>query len=161
VGGLVAAWLVGEGIVTWRAFRNGAPPTPGQLVAVSGFFVLLALVAEYKPARPFAIITAVGIDIAAFLQILPGSKGGPTAQKNAPWPPAVITDPTVLFPGQAGTPGGGDVTSSGNAAVGGAAQGGVFGATGGAVGAGKNPTTGVGGGATGIGFGATGGVPGT
>jgi hypothetical protein len=157
---MVAAWLVGEGIVTWRSFRNGAPPTPGQLVAVSGFFVLLALLAEYRPARPVAIITAVGVDIAAFLQILPGSKKS-GAQKNASWPPSVITDPTVLFPGQAGTPGGGDVTSSGNAAVGGLAQGGVFGATGGATGIGGAQKGPVGGAATGAGYAATGGVPGT
>ena len=102
MGGLVLAWLVGEGIVAYRSFKHGAPPTPGQLAAVSGFFVLLAALGQYQPARAVATLTAVGVDIAAFLQILPGS--GKPANLTRAWPPAKINDPTVLLPGQAGTP---------------------------------------------------------
>lgn len=99
---LVMAWLVGEGIVTWRNLKHGAPPTPGQLVAVSGFFVLLAILAEYAPAKPVATAIAVGVDIAAFLQVLPGT--GAPVNLTRTWPPALINDPTVLLPGTAGTP---------------------------------------------------------
>src|SRR5207244_10723564 len=72
--GLVLAWLIGEGIVTWRWAKAGAPPTPGALAAASGFSVLLAIVPESPPARAAATLTAYGIDIAALLQVLPGSK---------------------------------------------------------------------------------------
>jgi len=63
--GLLAAWLVGEGIVGWRWFKQGAPPPPGSLLAVSGFFALLAVLAIHPPARGVATALAVGIDIAA------------------------------------------------------------------------------------------------
>ena len=98
---LVMAWLVGEGIVSWRWFKQGAPPPPGSLVAVSGFFALLAVLGQYQPARAVAAAIAVGVDIAALLQVLPGTKAPATA---AGWPPAKISDPTVLLPGTAGTP---------------------------------------------------------
>jgi len=91
------AWIVGEGLVVTRTVKRGAPPTPGQLAAVSGFFALLAVLATYKPAAPVAGLIAVGIDIAAFLQLLPGT-GTPATQTKA-WPPPKITDPTVLLPG--------------------------------------------------------------
>lgn len=102
MGGLVLAWLVGEGIVTYRSFKHGAPPTPGQLAAVSGFFVLLAILGQYPPARAVATLTAFGVDVAAFLQILPGT-GQPVHLTRA-WPPALINDPTVFLPGTAGVP---------------------------------------------------------
>ncbi len=114
--GLLAAWLVGEGIVTWRWFKQGAPPPPGSLLAVSGFFALLALLAIHPPARGAATALAVGIDIAALLQVLPGT----TAPAHAAgWPPAKINDPTVLLPGTGGVHPGGNPANT-PAAVGGA-----------------------------------------
>jgi hypothetical protein len=97
--GLLAAWLVGEGIVGWRWFKQGAPPPPGSLLAVSGFFALLAVLAIHPPARGVATALAVGIDIAALLQVLPGTTAPAVVHG---WPPAKITDPTVLLPGTAG-----------------------------------------------------------
>ena len=41
--GVTLAWLFGEGIITWRWVKNGAPPTPGALIMSSGFFALCAL----------------------------------------------------------------------------------------------------------------------
>ena len=105
--GLVLAWLIGEGIVTWRWAKAGAPPTPGALAAASGFFVLLAIVHEYPPARAAATLTAYGIDIAALLQVLPGSK----AVQKTGWPPMPINDPSVLLP--AGSAGGGNLRPEG------------------------------------------------
>lgn len=109
--GLVLAWLAGEGIVTWRWVKNGAPPTPGALLAVSGFFALCALLHEYPPARGAATMLAVGVDIAALLQVL----GKDPAQATG-WPPLMISDPTVLLPsggsgGQVAAEGGGPAAS--------------------------------------------------
>lgn len=92
--GLVLAWLAGEGIITWRWVKAGAPPTPGTLLAASGFFALLALLHEFPPARTTATLLAVGIDVAALLQVLPGSQ----ATQQTGWPPLMINDPTVLLP---------------------------------------------------------------
>lgn len=97
--GILAAWLFGEGLVGWRWFRQGAPPPPGSLLAVSGFFALCAVLAMHPPARYVATALAVGIDIAALLQVLPGTTA---PAKAAGWPPAKITDPTVLLPGTGG-----------------------------------------------------------
>lgn len=114
---LVMAWLIGEGIVTWRTAKHGAPPTPGSLAAVSGFFVLLAILAQYPPAKGAAVGIAVGVDIAAFLQVLPGSSG--PVNKTRTWPPAKISDPTVFLPGGAGQSTAGNPANT-PAAVGGA-----------------------------------------
>lgn len=113
--GLVLAWLIGEGIVTYRWAKAGAPPTPGTLAAASGFFVLTALLYEYPPARTAATLIAAGIDLAALLQVLPGGK---TVQQTG-WPPLKINDPTVLLP--AGSAGGGSILPEGASAAGQAA----------------------------------------
>lgn len=84
--GIVLAWLVGEGIVTWRWAKNGAPPTPGALLQVSGFFALCALLGEYPPARVTATMLAIGIDAAALLQVIGKDPGQVTG-----WPPPPIT----------------------------------------------------------------------
>jgi hypothetical protein len=115
--GLIAAWLAGEGIVTWRAFKHGNPPVPGQLLAVSGFFVLLAVLALHRPARGVATAIAVGVDIAALLQVLPGTAA--PVHKTRTWPPGLITDPTQLLPGTGGVTPGGNPSNT-PAAVGGA-----------------------------------------
>lgn len=108
--GFLLAWLAGEGIVTWRWAKAGAPPTPGALAAASGFFVLLALLHEYPPARGAATLAAFGIDIAALLQILPGTN---PAQVTG-WPPPLINDPSVLLP--AGSSGAGQTLAEGSTA---------------------------------------------
>jgi hypothetical protein len=84
--GVTLAWLFGEGIITWRWVKNGAPPTPGALIMSSGFFALCALLGEYPPARATATLLAVGIDIAALLQVLGKDPGQATG-----WPPPLIT----------------------------------------------------------------------
>ena len=98
MGGFVAAWLAGEALIAWRWAKAGAPPTPGTLALASGFYVLLAVVAEYPPARTVATVTAWGVTLAAFLQVLPAQG---TVQVTG-WPPLMINDPTVLFPGGSG-----------------------------------------------------------
>lgn len=92
--GIVIAWLAGEGIVTYRWIKNGAPPTPGALLQVSGFFVLCALLGEYPPAKTIATLLAFGVDLAAALQLV----GKAPASQATGWPPLPINDPTVLIP---------------------------------------------------------------
>jgi hypothetical protein len=83
VGPLILAWALGEGIIVWRsAVKDHQPPVPGQLLAATGLFALLALVAEYEPARGAAIALAYGVDLAVLLQVLPGLKPTP-AKKTA------------------------------------------------------------------------------
>jgi hypothetical protein len=70
VAGITLAWLIGETIIVWRSVaRQHHAPVPGALLGSSGFFALLALLAEYQPARPAATLLAFGIDAAAWLQV--------------------------------------------------------------------------------------------
>ena len=79
MGGLVAAWAVGEGIIIFRSVKTShAPPLPGQLIASSALFVMLALLAESDTARPLAVTLAWGFDLAALLNAWPSVTGGGT-----------------------------------------------------------------------------------
>ena len=76
--GILLAWLAGVGLITWRSVKRDRKPVPaGQYAAASGLYVLLALVAEYQPAAPVAVLLAWGFDLAVFLQVLPGEVSGP------------------------------------------------------------------------------------
>lgn len=101
MGGIVVAWLVGEGIIVYRTWKKSkAPPGPGQLLLSSGLFVFLALIAESDRARTLATVLAWGFDIAAFMNI--ANVGGPSAETEAnfnPWPPPVLPD-TKTWPGE-------------------------------------------------------------
>jgi len=84
--GFVSAWLFGMGIITWRyVAQQHRPPIPGSMLAASGFFALLALVAEYEPAAGAAMLTAWGVDLAALLNLFPGTPlfGNPPAKGAA------------------------------------------------------------------------------
>jgi hypothetical protein len=87
MGGLILAWAVGEGIIVWRSVvKEHHPPYPGQMLTATAIFALLAVVAEYEPARTAATAMAFGLDIAVLMQVLPGS--GATAKKPAAKKPA-------------------------------------------------------------------------
>ena len=79
--GLIVSWGVAEGIVCYRSIKGGGPPLPGMLLATSGAFVLLALLAEAAPELAVAI--GVGIDIAAVFQSWPGSTGAASTSQAA------------------------------------------------------------------------------
>ena len=75
--GIVTAWAVGEGIIIYHSVhKRHAPPMPGQLLASSGLFVMLALLAEADGARGVAAALAWGFDAAAFLNLWPSVTGG-------------------------------------------------------------------------------------
>jgi hypothetical protein len=83
VRGIILAWLIGEGIIVYRSVHaNHAPPVPGTLLAPSGLFLLLALLAEYQPARGAATALAFGVDIAAMLNLW-GLGGGTIPEGTA------------------------------------------------------------------------------
>jgi hypothetical protein len=71
VGAFTLAWLTGMGIIGFRSVRvQGGPPWPGQLLAASGLYVVLAMVGEAGPnARKFALTLAWGMNIAAFMNL--------------------------------------------------------------------------------------------
>lgn len=97
MGGFIAAWLVGEGIIVYRSVKRlKAPPGPGQLLLSSGVFVMLALLAEAPSARKLAITLAWGFDIAALMNLW--GTGGPKKQQSTKgWPPGQAPA-TVIFP---------------------------------------------------------------
>jgi len=98
--GIILAWLIGEGIIVWRSVaKEHRPPMPGTLLASSGFFALLAVLAEYEPARPAATALAFGLDLAAYLQA-PGFGGGKLA---SPYPTPGGANTTAPI-GEAATP---------------------------------------------------------
>jgi len=70
---LVLAWTVAETVVIYRSAKQRIPPRPGQLLATSGAFVLLAVLSEFAPE--LALMVGVGIDIAALFAVWPGSSG--------------------------------------------------------------------------------------
>jgi hypothetical protein len=86
MGAFIAAWLLGEGIISYRAVKTThMPPVPGALLASSGLFAMLALLAESEQARPLAITLAYAFDFAALMNLVPavtsgtGSNAGTTA----------------------------------------------------------------------------------
>lgn len=77
----VTAWLFGMGLITWRyVVKQHQPPIPGSMLAASGLFALLALVAEYQPAAGAAAAAAWGFDLAALLGLFPDNIAGPTGK---------------------------------------------------------------------------------
>lgn len=84
--GLLAAWAVGLGVLTWREVRQWHKPVPaGRYAAASGVFVLLSLLAEYQPAAPAAVLMAWGFDLAVILQpgFLPAQLGGAASTSSS------------------------------------------------------------------------------
>lgn len=68
---LLTEWLIAEGIIFYRDFtREQHVPMPGQLLAASGVFVLLALLAEAGPgAAQLASTLGGGFVLAAGLNL--------------------------------------------------------------------------------------------
>jgi hypothetical protein len=96
--GIILAWLVGEGIIVWRSVaRDHRPPMPGTLLVSSGLFALLAVLAEYEPARGAATTLAFAFDLAAYLNA-PGFGQGPAAAVPATTTPGQRTAPVSGLP---------------------------------------------------------------
>ena len=80
--GVILTWLIAEGIIIYRSVKvDHGPPIPGMLLATSGLFVLLAVLAEAGPdAARLATLMGAGFDIAGLMKpgILPGLGGSST-----------------------------------------------------------------------------------
>jgi hypothetical protein len=102
VAGITLAWLIGETIIVWRSVtKQHRPPMPGELLGSAGLFALLALLAEYPPARTTATLMAFGLDLAAWLQaplITPASQS-PSSTNPAPKAPAAGPAPHAVAGG--------------------------------------------------------------
>jgi hypothetical protein len=67
---LIMAWLVGEGLMTYKDVkRHKRPPMPAELLATSGLFVMLGILGESAPK--LATTLAWGFDAAALLSLWP------------------------------------------------------------------------------------------
>lgn len=75
MGAFILAWLTGEAIICYRSVAiQGGPPWPGQLLAGTGAFAVLALIAEAGPeARKLALSVAWALNAGAFLALFPES----------------------------------------------------------------------------------------
>lgn len=106
--GMFFAWMIGEGIIAWRWAKAKAPPTPGELLLPSGLFLGLAILAEYRPARPVAVTFAYAVDLAILLQIV-----GKNPAPQTGWPPPKM-NADQIWPGAsaAGAPAAGGGTGS-------------------------------------------------
>jgi len=83
---LIVAWLVGEGLMTYKDVqRHQRPPLPAEVLATSGLFVVLGILGESAPK--LATTLAWGFDTAAFLSLWaaqPNQGGGKTAAPKTP-----------------------------------------------------------------------------
>lgn len=100
--GIVLAWAVEAGIVTWRAFkRDSRAPLPSEFVATFVIFGTLGVIAESPTARPACTVTAWGIVIATALNLGPAThlspSGGETSTDGTP----VKIQPVSVAPVQA------------------------------------------------------------
>jgi hypothetical protein len=85
VRGVILAWGLGMGIIVYRATvkdKPRHPPVPGQMLAATGLFALMAALAEYEPAASAATLFAFGVDIAVLMQVLPGTSSASTAKSS-------------------------------------------------------------------------------
>lgn len=82
--GITLAWLLGETVIVWRSVaKKHRPPMPGELLGSSVFFALLAMLAEYQPARTTATLMAYGVVLAAYLEAPIVTTGKTTATAAA------------------------------------------------------------------------------
>ena len=104
--GMFFAWAVGEGIICWRWAKAKAPPTPGALLLPTALYLSLAILSEYRPARPVAVAFAWSVNLAILLQVV-----GKVPAQATGWPPPKIPA-TQIWPGNAAASSSGTSSSS-------------------------------------------------
>lgn len=92
--GILLAWLFGMGLITWRGVKKvHKPVSPGQYMAASGVYAMLALLAEIRSAELVAVLLAWGFDLAVVFQVLPGQVAGPSSSSSEPAPKQATATP--------------------------------------------------------------------
>jgi hypothetical protein len=92
--GIIIAWLVGEGIISYKSVKkNNRPPLPADLLAASGAFVLLGILSEFQDR--LAMMLAVGLDAAALLTLFPTTASGTSASPAQTPSQAASTQPAT------------------------------------------------------------------
>lgn len=92
----VAAWMVAEGIIIYRAVKQSKrAPLPGELLWSSGLFILLSLLSE--ASEQLALALAWGFVAAAVLNLAPTITGADSSEGTDSTPN--LTHPTGgLYP---------------------------------------------------------------
>lgn len=68
--GVLVAWLTAEGLVFYRQRKaTGGPAMPGQILASSGVFAVLALVAGTEKGKFLGNAMAWGLTLATFMNL--------------------------------------------------------------------------------------------
>ena len=118
--GMFFAWATGEGIICWRWAKAKAPPTPGALLLPTALYLSLAVLSEYRPARPVAVAFAWSVNLAILLQVV-----GKVPAQATGWPPPQIPF-TQIWPGSpsASASSGSGTTTGSSSGVGGGLSGG-------------------------------------
>lgn len=97
MGGIFIAWLIAEGIVVYRTVKvSGGPPMPAQLLATTGLYAALSLVASNERTRFLGQAGAWGFTAAAWLALYTNPPKV-HEQGHAPGKP-VTASPTVAPP---------------------------------------------------------------
>lgn len=99
--GLLLAWAVEAGIVTWRSFaKDHRPPLPSEFVSTFVVFGVLGAIAEIPNARTLATVTAWGIVLATALNYADpasGTIGGKTLIGYRQLPPGQQGPPSPIY----------------------------------------------------------------
>jgi hypothetical protein len=96
MGPFALAWITAEGLVTWQSFkRDRMPPGPGRLAVISGLYIGLAILSEYRPARGVIATFAWAVNLAVLVQVVGKT---PKATNAAGWAGIPCAGNTVIFP---------------------------------------------------------------
>lgn len=102
--GVLLAWLIEAGIITWRDITKkrtvGGLPVPGDYLATFVVFGTLAAIAQTQNGQRFAVVTAWGFVVATALDVIDptftagiGNALGGKATQAASGAAAVVSPP--------------------------------------------------------------------
>ena len=95
MGPFALAWMVAEGLISWQSIkRDKIVPGPGRLAVVSGLYIGLAILSEYRPARGVVTAFAWAVNLAVLVQ----TAGTKPTSNAAGWAGIPCAGNAVLFP---------------------------------------------------------------
>lgn len=97
MGPFALAWIVAEGLVSYQSVkRDKIVPGPGRLAVISGLYIGLAIVAEYRPARGVVTAFAWAVNLAVLIQTVGKTPAAASGAKG--WAGIPCAGNTVIFP---------------------------------------------------------------